>query len=459
MRKRYWACAVLALCLLLCFLLVGCSGAPRDALHEAAPTPTPLPVGEAATLELALFHGGFGETYWKEVIAAFQAKYPGVTVNYMIHPRIGDLIRPALLSGDAPDFLYHSDSSGDGVVVNLIQSHALGDLTDLFSQPGQEDGPPLSQQFITNILKNPCYAPYGDEHIYLAPFSYGPLGLFYNKTLFEKNGWSVPETWDDFFALGALVKQQGIALLTYPGLYSGYLESLIYPAIANSAGIEALERLFRLDGTVFDDPNVLAALEMIKRITDEGYLLEGTLDMSHLQSQAAFLKDQALFIPNGTWIQNEMYGAERTEGFTFSIAAVPVFHRGDPHYVQVSYEQLSIPANAKNPALAKEFLRFLYSDESLRLFAEHADGVLSLSQGLEAARPYLSPDIAEMYALLDSPNVRTYLNEFVNARASSPVSVNEVLLSSFANCVLKEGMSLADWCPLIQQQLTTLSRQ
>ena len=49
------------------------------------------------------------------------------------------------------------------------------------------------------------------------------MGLVYNKTLFEENGWETPVTWDDFFELGDKAKEKGIALFTYQGIYPATL--------------------------------------------------------------------------------------------------------------------------------------------------------------------------------------------------------------------------------------------
>ncbi len=432
--------------LVLLMLLATLSGCGADK-PDTAPPP-----GSLGTLNLALFQGGFGEAYWKRIVAEFESKKPGVKVNYMIHPKIGDLIRPALLSGDAPDFLYHSDTSSDGVVVSLIQNHQLTDLTDLFDEPS-EDGAKLKDRFLPGILSTPGYSPYGDGRIYLAPFSYGPLGLMYNQALFDQHGFSVPATWDEFFALGDQAQALGISLITYPGLYPGYLESLVYPAIANGAGMDALERLFALDADVLSEPDVLDALNTVRRVASENHLLRGSYNMSHLQAQGEWLMDKALFIPNGIWIQNEMYGAPRTEGFTFALAAVPSSNANGKRYVQISYEQLSIPKNAKNPGLAKEFLMFLYSEDSMRIFAEQANGALPIQGALLKSMPLMDADVSRMFSVFESPDSVSYLNMFANAQIRSGMSINEMILSSFADNVLKRGMRAELWAPIIQEEL------
>lgn len=397
------------------------------------------------TLSLALFRGGFGEEYWKTVISAFLEQYPDADINYKIHPSIGELIRPALISGEYPDFLYCSDSNADGVVAGLIENRALTDLTDVFDGNAYRSEETLRSLFLPGILDNPRYSPYNDGRIYLAPLSYGPLGLVYNRTLFEKNGWDIPLTWDEFFELGDKAKARGIALITYPGLYPGYLESLIFPAIANGAGMSELNRLFMLDDEVFDNPDVLASLNAVKRICDDGYLLNGSFEMNHLQSQAAVLLDKALFIPNGIWIQNEMHNYPRTEGFAFGLAAVPVFSGEIAPCVQISYEQMTIPEGAKNPEFAKEFLRFLYSDESVKIFAERANGVFPLTNALDIGKPYMDAAVYNMYSILEDGSVTAYMPAFVNAPSSGAVTARDRILMTFAGQVLQNGQTVEAW--------------
>lgn len=47
---------------------------------------------------------------------------------------------------------------------------------------------------------------FGDG-IYSMPMSSGPMALFYNKTVFDKHGLTVPETWNDFLEAGRALKK------------------------------------------------------------------------------------------------------------------------------------------------------------------------------------------------------------------------------------------------------------
>ena len=153
-----------------------------------------------------------------------------------ISPTIGDIIRPQIVAGNVPDFISMNDNDTSGLISSLIRENALMDITDVFEGPGLEDTSPLKDQVLDGVLDTAKCSPYSDGKIYLAPFNASPLGLVYNKTLFKENNWELPETWDEFFELGDKAKEKGIALLTYAGQYPGYMESLLWPAIASRRG-------------------------------------------------------------------------------------------------------------------------------------------------------------------------------------------------------------------------------
>ena len=150
----------------------------------------------------------------------------------------------------------------------------------------------------------------------------------------------MPKTWDEFFALGDKVKDiDGRALFTYQGIYPGYMEEMLWPAIANECGEEALTKIANYEEGSFNNEGVLKALSHIKEIADKGYLLEGTVGMNHTESQTEMMLGKAAFITNGTWMENEMQDAPREDGFEFAMAPIPTENADDVHYVFDSCEQ------------------------------------------------------------------------------------------------------------------------
>ena len=403
-------------------------------------------------LDIAVFQGGYGKDYWDAVIEKFEAAYPGVKVNMTISPKIGDIIRPRIVAGNPPDFLSVSDngSGAAGVVTALIKEKGLLNITDVFNQKALDKNVPLKEVIVPGLLKSVKFAPYGNGKIYLAPFNIGPMGLIYNKNLFDKKGWAIPKTWDEFIAMGQTAQKDGRSLFTYQGIYPGYMESMLFPMIAAAGG--NLDKIFNYEKGSFKNAAVKKVLTAIADISKKGYLMKGTVALNHTQSQGEMMMGKALFIPNGTWMEGEMEDAPREDGFSFGMIAPPAIKVGSKPYVAVSYEQFSIPAKAKNPELAKEFLKFLYMDESVKLFGQKANGVMAVKDGRELVKSYISESNYNFYGVLDY-SIPIILNWKV-LPAGSKVNINQEIFDKCVTAVMNGDMTVDQWMDNVEKAFT-----
>ncbi|MCM3634296.1 carbohydrate ABC transporter substrate-binding protein [Paenibacillus camelliae] len=411
-------------------------------------------------LNIAVFQGGYGPEYWKEIIEKFEAAYPGVQVNLTISPRIGDVIRSQIVAGNPPDFLAITDTDQSGIMTSLVKERGLMDITDVFEEKALDKDQQLKDMILPGILESTRFSPYEDDRIYMAPFNAGPMGLIYNKNLFEEKGWKLPVTWDEFFALDEELKKKENfvidehgnkvkrALFTYQGIYPEYLEEIVYPAIANAAGIAQLKRMFSYEPGSFSTEPVEKVLDTIARLGTEGYLLEGTVGLNHTQAQTDMMLGKALFIVNGSWMENEMKDSPREEGFQFGMIPVPVFKQGDERFILSSYEQFSIPLKAKNPELAKEFLKFLYTDESVILFAEKSNGLLALKGAQELARNYLTPGVYEMFSAYEGATAIMQEWRVVPKHAKDDIRVP--LFKNAITPVMTGAMTTEEWMEQVE---------
>ncbi|WP_053375000.1 carbohydrate ABC transporter substrate-binding protein [Paenibacillus sp. FJAT-27812] len=406
-------------------------------------------------LHIAVFQGGYGQEYWKEITEKFEAAYPGVQVHMTISPRIGDVIRPQIVAGNPPDFLAISDTDQSGIMASLVKEKGLMDITDVFDEVALDKKMRLKDMILPGILESTRFTPYRDEKIYMAPFNAAPMGLIYNKKLFQDKGWKLPVTWNEFFALdeelkkeenyvvdenGNLIKR---ALFTYQGIYPEYLEEILYPSLANAAGITQLKKIFSYEPGSFKTEPVKKVLDTLAKLGRDGYLMEGTVGLNHTQSQTDMMLGKAIFIVNGSWMENEMKDSPREEGFEFGMIPVPVFHEGDERYILSSYEQFSIPLKAKNAELAKEFLKFLYTEESIRLFAEKSNGTFALKGAQELLRNYLTPGVYEMSSAYEGTTAIT--QEWEVIPKFSKENIRNQLFKSAITPVMTGKMTTEEW--------------
>ena len=402
MRKRILsAAAVLAAAGMLLF---GCSMEPSGTAKEDSGEP------EKTKLQIAVFEGGYGRQYWDKVCEAFEEEYPEIEVVMQSNAEIGDIIRPTIIAGNPPDFVYLPSNNISGVTAALIKDHALADITDVMEE--------VEDRMLPGFLDTKNCQPYGDGKIYLAPMYYSPMGMWYNKDYFEKNGLEVPDTWEEFFALKG--KTDGRALFAYQGIYPAYLESVILSSIASSGGTEVMDACLNYEEGAWRNEKVREVLNQIARIGTEGNLLDGCIFMDHTQAQAEWLEGGALFIPAGSWIENEMVKASREDGFRFGFAAAPAAEAEDERYVYTRIEEMYIPAAAKNIDAAKKFLAFQYTETAIELNAEYAKGVPPVTGAAEKIQPYVSEAVYESYRIFEQ-GYKPYMGEFATVTGTNLV--------------------------------------
>ena len=406
------------LCVLLCMLLVigciaGCgkSDAPAadapaadapaaDAPAADAPAADAPAEGgsgfEGQTLKVAAFEGGFGAKYWENIAKAFEEAY-GIKVELVTSPTIDEIVRPQIIAGEYPDVLFLNTGSM-ALYQELVKEKAYADLTDVFEGPSYDDpNVPLKDVIISGLLQTRYFTPYGDGSITMAPVSSNCQSMIYNKTLFDANGWTVPETWDEFFALGDAAKAKGYNLFTYPGMYPDYNIPVILASLASALGTEAVDQFTSYDSAVLKTPEAIEIYENFAKI-GQGYLMPGTTGLNHTQSQAEFMLDKALFIPNGDWLPAEMADAPTTEGFEWAACPFPALEKGQTRYYNLIVDGFGVMKNAANVPLAKEFVRFFYSAQSQRYLAE-AGITAATANFVDVAGDLLPPEKAAFAAV------------------------------------------------------------
>jgi len=440
MKKRILA-ALLALSMTV-GLLTACGGGSTGETSDD----TSQSSGEE--LNIAIFQGGYSEAYWERVVEMFEESHEGVTVNMEISPTIADIIRPQIVAGNAPDFIALNDTAEDGLIASLIKEEGLLDITDVFDGDNYAGTGTLRDDIKEGLLESTKCAPYGDDKIYLAPFNTGPQGLVYNETYFTENNLELPVTWDDFFALQDKLPDDR-ALFTYQGLYPGYMEEMLWPAIASAGGMEAIEKIWHYEEGSFDNSVVLGVLENIAKISSGGYLLDGTVGMDHTESQSEMMMGASAFIVNGTWMENEMEDAPREDGFEFAMTPIPVDNEDDERYIMDSCEQFSIPKDAKNPELAKEFLRFLYSDESVKAFAETSGSVYATKTAADLSKEYLSDSVYNMYTIYDETNTSSLIMSFDALPDNCKLNVSDEIFNPLTS-VMNGEMTAKEWAESVE---------
>ncbi|MDG0809814.1 carbohydrate ABC transporter substrate-binding protein [Cohnella rhizosphaerae] len=407
------------------------------------------PTFENTTLNVAAFDGGFGTAYWEEVVKKFEADYPGVKIN--LETKKGDVFRDYIktqfLSGNAPDFI------ATPFVETFAADGQLLELNDVFDGEALDKSGPLKDKVLDGFLD--ASMPLGDGKILYAPTGFNVQGLWYNKTLFDAKGWAKPKTWDEFFAMSDSAKEVGASLYTYQGAYPSYNEMILWPMIASHAGTDALKKIFNYEEGAWADPKVKEVLDIFYRIAQKDDLMKGTVALNHTQAQTEFLNGKALFIPNGTWFENEMKDAIPAEGFSFGFMAPPTF-AGDPSYAVASNGYYLIPKNGKNPELAKAFLKYQFNEDNIILNVQKTGELAAVKGVVELSKSYVSPAMYEALGVFDQgakPVMTTW-------KVTPPLSVNvsEAIFNPLTS-VMNKKMTVDEWSASIEKSMATVRKE
>lgn len=403
---------------------------------------------EPKVLKVAAFEGGYGVDYWEKICAAFEEEY-GCKVELTASPTIDDIVRPQMIAGEYPDILFLNTGSM-ALYSEMALEEAYEPLNDVFEMKALDHDCTVGDLIAPGLLETRKFAPYGDGRIILAPMSSNAQAMVYNKTLFEANGWEVPTTWDEFFALGDAAKEKGYALFTYPGAYPDYNEVLVLGGLASALGPDAVTAMNNYDASILESAEAKQVFANIAKIAEGGYLMEGTTGLNHTQSQAEFMLDKALFIPNGDWLPSEMADAPRTEGFEWAAAPVFAFEKGGEQYYRLICDGFGIPAAAANKELAKEFIRFFYTDEAQRF--QNESGITPCTVNFAEVIGDIAPEKETFLA------IRSEANAFTSAFATvdTKLSYKDALFGNMTS-VMNGEMDADTWVAAVIDTFTRIS--
>lgn len=326
------------------------------------------------TLVIYGLKSGYGTKGWEKVIEGFEKSHD-VEVELVMEKNIEEILRPKIQADEIPDLIYLAVGSTGGLTDTMISENNIEEITDVLDMEVPGESVKVKDKVLPGFFESLRTSPYADGKVYLSPLFYSPLGLFYNAGLFEEKGWDVPETWDEMWALGDKAKEEGIALFTYPttGYFDGFFSSLLNATV----GPEAYEKLMTYDLDTWKDPKTKEAFEIVGKLAS--YTHEDTVSQANAESftknQQLILNNKALFIPNGTWLPEEMEEAPREDNFAWGMTAVPKVDASSDAYASTFSEEIYIPKGAKNVDTAKKFLAYLYTDEAAKAFFDNAGAV------------------------------------------------------------------------------------
>ena len=132
----------------------------------------------------------------------FNAQHDDIELDIVFKEEVTETTRTALLSGTGPDIF---ESPGPSYIKMLQDAGFVQSLDKYDNQYGWKD----------KLLPWAYNSGMFDGEFYAFPKNYESMIYFYNKTLFEENGWSLPTNLTEYEALAEAIQAKGM----YPFAY------------------------------------------------------------------------------------------------------------------------------------------------------------------------------------------------------------------------------------------------
>jgi raffinose/stachyose/melibiose transport system substrate-binding protein len=412
---RRWRAAALLAGLVL--VLAACGGGSE--------TPTAEPGGGDPNQPVTLtwWHNATadpGKSYYQSVATAYQQAHPNVTIKVqpLQNEQFSTKIPVALQSDSPPDVF---QQWGGGQLADQVQAGKVQDLTEAVKPWIGSLGPAAGNWQV-------------DGKQYGVPYTFGIVGFWYNKALFQKAGISSPPaTWEDLLSAVQQLKSAGVAAPIAIGSKDKWPDAFYWDYLALRLCSQQVMQQSATDYN-FDDPCWTKAGDMVTQLIDAQPFQKGFLATPAQQgagSSAGLLANgKAAMELQGHWnpgvMQSLTPDKKAPEGLGWFPFPSVSGGAGSADAALGGGDGFS--CSFKAPPACADFLKFLLSVDNQKRFGELNIG-LPLAPGAETG--VADPNLK---ALLDFRSNASFIQTYLDVAYATSVgqALNDAIAQQFA---------------------------
>ncbi len=361
-------------------------------------------------IELKLWDGAGLKTFDDQLIAAFQEKYPNVTITATYDPdNTSAQNGPRIISAsDTPDIARITD------INSAVRGSHLVNLDEYAK--AYDWNLPKSQ---TEVYQVDSDGKIGSGSLYAVPDGVSMTGLYWNKKVAKELGITeAPTTIEQLEADMKKAKDAGKLAMMMPAKEGG--TSYIYQALlTNYEGRDTVQNwILQKDGATFVTDGALKAAEQVKSWQDAGYFSSDALALDGSTALSRFCNGEALFFPSGSWYSASINDAL---GDDAGWVAFPGVNEGEESAASNAVTAFGIPSNAKHKNAAAAFLNFLQSDEARQIAVDNGYPPIGEGDVPDTDNQLLSQVLTSYESLVASGNTTDYINNATAGIQSSAI--------------------------------------
>lgn len=371
------------------FLLAGVLALSFSACGAASSTSTPAQtsssqseVDEKTTLKILTWSNMGSVRAINDLATKYMEKYPNVTVEVTdVDTTQFDSTLATRMQANDVDII----TIGNGFVgaqvdwaptdaPNWQQMVDNGNLLDITDQP-----------WVKNWSTGAAACTYKDRVYAIATGSHATTGVFYNKTLFEENGWEVPATWSEFEALCEDIKAKGMNPMTC-GAADNWPFQMLSNALMATTGVDYEEYVKGLwtGDTALNDETGMLVFDRFKYLADN--MEPNFMSIAYADVIGRFVAGKAVMLPDGAWQASEFDKID--PNFKYGYFPLP----GDEEGVALEGKFdlcFAINANSANQDAALNWMEML-SDKEIYTEFVNTVGFIPTMDGIEITNEFIA---------------------------------------------------------------------
>ena len=369
MKKIVTLFTTVVLCLFTVFGFAACGGDDDD---------------NRTKVRFYFYQAGYGDGWAQALVDRYNAIQDEVKIVPYGDYDMDSIARNEIIRGTDVADIYTLPS-----VDELARKGLLEELSGLYGETVETIGGTTYtlDDLVEPYAKNAAKA--GDG-VYGVPWFGNFTGILYNVSMFENNGWQLPSTMTEFFALCKTIRNAGIDPLVFCGSQDqGYIPTLLNHWLWQAEGDTNMAEFLKFEnaeGFKAQEASRTKIYQTVARmVKDPDVYKSGSAAYGNQQAQREFILGNAAMIVNGAWMVYEMEGILAGNP-NFRMAMMPLPHINDDkkgrdgtdtaNVMEKNSNHFVIPAAATHKEEAKKFLLWMSQQENLQTFADECNGMV-----------------------------------------------------------------------------------
>ena len=309
----------------------------------------------------------------------FNEYYPNVKLAYTKVDDYNNMIGTVLDGNDAPD-----------IYVNYSWMYGRDQYKSSIDHAENLADPAIGLDL--NLIRSNILLNTDDGMLPMVPVFSNTYGMLVNQSLFEKEGLSVPTTYDELIEVCNSFRDKG-----YDNPIMGFSKEettsiftlAVYPLFCDSVADDkdAVDKLNSLDASAGE--YMRSSLEKVTQFLDDSGVNLNECDKIEDNYEAVILRFFEGDIPMMTCSGDTVSGTKKRESrsetftanpFTYTFVPLPIADDG-AIFLDMSNLQFSVNKNGANLDVSNEFMRFLITSEELNEMAQNK-GLMSPTKDL-----------------------------------------------------------------------------